>query len=104
MTAQSQSVNQAEVLFNDYKLIIEKMYQTSSLEELKQVSGQLEEKYHALLTVLRLLRKEQKSDFDRVSKDMIHPISTFKSVIRENYERLDPTYNYEQGVLEENED
>lgn len=65
---------------------------------------QLENLYNELLKQLKYLKKEQQSDFDAISKKIIRSISTVKGVIRENKERLDPSYNYEQGVLEENED
>jgi hypothetical protein len=104
MGAQNQLVDCLEKFFKQFEETKKRMYKTSTLKELSEVSNELEKCYDELLTLLRRLRKEQKSDFDVKSKKIIKSISTFKGVIHENRERLDSSYNYEQGVLEENED
>lgn len=104
MDAQNHLVNYIEKLFKQYEETVKRMYETSTLEEMAKVSKDLESFYNELLKQLKRLRKEQKSDFDVMSKKIIRSISTIQFIIHENKERLDPNYNYEQGVLEENED
>lgn len=90
--------------FAEYISVEKQMYNSKDLDELKILANMLSELYEKLFKLLVKLREEQNQSFKLISKDITLKISKKNRSIHENFERLDPYYDYEQGVLEENED
>lgn len=93
-----------EDYFADYINVEKQMYESIDLDELKLLIDMLNQIYNKLFKSLIKLRKEQNESFKLISKDITLKISKKNLSIHENFERLDPKYDYEQGVLEDNED
>lgn len=90
--------------FEAFKTIESDMDRAISIEELEILMKSLSECFNELIILLRTLKKEQPEIFFELSIDIITSISKKGSIYIRNRERLDPTYDFDQGGIDENED
>lgn len=90
--------------FEAFVFVEKQMGTLENLKDLDDYSKVLNTLYDRTMDLLNKLRKEQHETFLNLDKDIISTLSKKNKIIIDCRIRLDSSYDYEEGELEENED